>query len=123
MDYKDVKTAIEAEIQDTNKFVNISSNADKHLSEVMKRVASLAKELGQKKILTVKDKTLICGLNEDDHLKLDPEYKAEPPYVYPLFKIHKLCERQIIEKVIPPNRLVHASKFGQNWKMVQTLHI
>ncbi len=60
---------------------------------------------------------LICGLNENNNQKLDPEYKAEPPYVYPLFKIHKLNQNQIEQKKIPPNRLVHASKFGPLYRI------
>ena len=95
----------------------MTNNADKHLPEVMKSVVSLLKELSEKKILMTRDKELICGLNENNNLKLEPEYKAEPPYAYPLFKIHKLSENQIREKKIQSNRLIHASKFGPLYRV------
>ena len=117
MNYEDVQEAIETELYNTDKFEEISKNAHKHLSDVMEKVISLTKELDQKKILTSKDKKLICGLNENNRLKLEPEYRAEPPYAYPLFKIHKLSENEIERKVIPPNRLVHASKFGPLYRI------
>ena len=46
-----------------------------------------------------------------------PEYQPESPYAYPLFKIHKLSSSDIENKKIPPNRLVHASKFGPLYRM------
>ena len=39
------------------------------------------------------------------------------PYAYPLFKIHKLSSSDIANKKVPPNRLVHASKFGPLYRM------
>ena len=117
MSYNDVKETIETELYNQDKFEEISKNADEHLSKVMKKVISLTKELGEMQILTTKDKKLICGLNDNNRLKLEPEYRAEQPYAYTLFKIHKLSEKEIEEKIIPPNRLVHASKFGPLYRI------
>ncbi len=117
MNYNDVKEAIEKELHDGSKFEELNVDADKHRNELSKRVVGMVKNMGNQNILTARDKLLICGLNENDNLKLDPEYKAEPPYVYPLFKIHKLNQTQIEQKQIPPNRLVHASKFGPLYRM------
>ena len=117
MNYNEVKEAIEKELHDPNKFEKVSNNGDKHLSELSKKVVSLVKSLGEKEILTPRDKKLICGLNENNNQKLEPEYRAELPYAYPLFKIHKLSEKQIEEKQIPPNRLVHAAKFGPLYRI------
>ena len=41
-----------------------------------------------------------------------PEFRATVPYAYPLYKVHKLSAEQIINKTIPPARLVHATKEG-----------
>jgi len=43
--------------------------------------------------------------------------KSQSPYVYPLFKVHKLSEEDIKDKKIPPTRLVHASKFGPLYRL------
>ena len=117
LNFDDVTTAIETEILNTDKFEKIANDSDKHLSDIMNRVISLTKKLGEKEMLTTRDKKLICGLNENNNLSLNPAYKAEPPYAYPLFKLHKLTENQIREKVVPPYRLVHASKFGPLYRL------
>ena len=44
-------------------------------------------------------------------------YQPEPPYAYPLFKIHKLSKTDIDNKKVPPSRLVHASKYGPLYRM------
>ena len=117
LNYVDVKSAIETELYNTAKFEKISNNAEIHMQEVQKKTVNLVKNLGWKKQLTDEDKKLICGLNQNNNLMLDPEYKPDQPYVYPLFKIHKLSQVQIEEKKVPPNRLVHASKHGPMYRV------
>ena len=55
---------------------------------------------------------MITGLTEKNKAKQAPEYRAESPYAYPSFKIHKLSMEEIADKKIPPARLIHASKFS-----------
>ena len=69
------------------------------------------------KLITDEDKTLMCGLTSNIHSKQAPEYQPESPYIYPLFKIHKLSGEDIANKKIPPNRLVHASKYGPLYRI------
>ena len=73
--------------------------------------------LTERKMITERDKTLIAGINPNNRPKLAPEYQPEPPYAYPLFKIHKLSREDITNKKIPPSRLVHASKFSPLYRM------
>ena len=60
--------------------------------------------------ITAHDKTLITGITENGGMKQSPVFKSVVPYPYPLFKIHKLSESQISEKVYhsdwytPPDR-------------------
>ena len=77
LNYVDVKTAIETELYNPIKFEQVSNNAESHLQDVMKKVVKVVKDLGWRQYLTERDKTLICGLNENNNLKLDPEYKPE----------------------------------------------
>ena len=82
------------------------------LAFVKQEVRSLAIHMEERKFISANDKTLITGLNHNNRPKLAPEYQPESPYAYPLFKIHKLSNSDIQNKKIPPNRLVHASKFA-----------
>ena len=63
-------------------------------------------------IISKEEKTLITGLTDKNKPKQAPEYRAESPYAYPSFKIHKLSIEDIASKKIPPARLIHASKFS-----------
>ena len=95
----------------------METNSEEQLSYVRDEVRSLSIHLEQRKLITANDKTLITGLNANNRPKLSPEYQPESPYAYPLFKIHKLSNLEIQQKKIPPNRLVHASKFGPLYRM------
>ena len=117
LNFADVKTAIKNELFDTNKFEKLDRNAEQQLNHVKKEVKSLTIELMQRQFITETDKTLIAGLNSNNRPKLAPEYQPESPYAYPLFKVHKLSKEEIAAKKVPPNRLVHASKFGPLYRM------
>ena len=117
MNREDVQSAIEKELFDTTKFEVLERNAEQQLKYVKEEVKWLSIFLEQKKMITGSDKTLITGLTENNRPKLAPEYHPESPYVYPLFKIHKLQATEIAEKKIPPSRLVHASKYGPLYRM------
>ena len=121
MKYSDVEDAVKKEVMDANKFEKVETTADKHILTVWSKVA-VAENLQRNNIISQADKTLITGLTEKNKPKQAPEYRAESPYAYPSFKVHKLSPQDIEEKKIPPARLIHASKFGpaiQMWKMVQ----
>ena len=117
MNFQDVVTAIENKLFDQTKFEKLDRNADQQLKFVKNEVKSLTIDLEQRKLISENDKELIAGLNRNNRPKLAPEYQPESPYAYPLFKIHKLTKAEIISKKIPPNRLVHASKFGPLYRM------
>ena len=108
MNFEDVKTAIKSEIFDINKFTKLKRKADEQLTYVKQEVKELTMKLEEDKYISLNDKTLISGLNAN---------QPESPYAYPLFKIHKLSKEDIEKKKIPPNRLVHASKYGPLYRM------
>ena len=117
MNYSDVRSAIENELFNNNKFIKLDKNADEQLMYVKNEAKSLLIYCEEKKLISDRDKTLITGLTTNNKPKLAPEYQPESPYVYPLFKIHKLTNQEITDKTIPPYRLVHASKFGPLYRM------
>ena len=67
--------------------------------------------------ITPHDKTLITGLNSDNNMKHNPEYRALPPKIWPLFKVHKLSEEEIKVKKMPPQRFINAAKFGPLYRL------
>ena len=76
----------------------------------------MVQKLSEGKI-TEQDKTLITGLNKDGNMLRSPVFRSTIPYAYPLFKIHKLNRQQMEEKVIPPVRLVHATREGPIYRL------
>ena len=102
MNRTDVQTTIEKELFNDNKFNKLDKNAEDQLAYVKNEVKSLTINLAKKKLLTSNDKTLITGLTDKNNPKRAPEYQPESPYIYPLFKIHKLTELEIAETKIPP---------------------
>ena len=109
MNYGDVEEAIKKEIFDERKFEKIPTTADQHIFTVREKVNSVAINLQMNNIISNADKTLITGLTEKNKAKQAPEYRAESPYAYPSFKIHKLSKEDIEQKKTPPARLIPAS--------------
>ena len=50
--------------------------------------------------------------NKNDH-----SFCVRAPYLYPLYKIHKLNKQQIEDKVKPPNRMVTSSVNGPTYRL------
>ena len=117
MNFEDVKTAIESDIFDTNKFMKLERKADKQVTYVKQEVKDITMKLEEDKYISLNDKTLISGLNANNQPKRAPEYQPESPYAYPLFKTHNLSKEDIEKKRIPPNRSVHASKYGSLYRV------
>ena len=87
------------------------------MSEVQKTVKTKVLELFDAGVVTQRDKKLITGLNENNNVMHAHCFKPVVPYVYPLFKIHKLSQEQLESKVIPPIRLVHATEEGPLYRL------
>ena len=112
MNYVDAEEAIKKEIFDERKFEKIETTADQHLFTVRNKINNITINLQTLGIISKEDKTIITGLSDKNHAKQAPEYRAESPYAYPSFKIHKLSTEDIAAKKVPPVRLIHASKFS-----------
>ena len=119
LDYDVVVNTIEKEISDTRKYTKLDSTIEDYMentrTEIVKEV--LAQEhIGH---ITSKDKTIITGLNTDNNMKHSPDYRPVPPKIWPLFKVHKLSEEQIRNKVVPPQRFINAAKHGPLYRLGQ----
>ena len=101
MNYKDVEDAVKKEIFDETKFERIATSADEHILTMRNKVNQLSINLQTNNIISKADKSLITGLSDKNKPKQAPEYRAESPYAYPSFKIHKLSANDIAEKKDP----------------------
>ena len=101
MNYKDVEDAVKEEIFNENKFEKVETTADQHIFTVRGKVNEVAKNLQRNDIIKMEDKILITGLTEKNKAKQAPEYRAESPYAYPSFKIHKMSMEDIANKKSP----------------------
>ena len=95
----------------------IKVKADTHCNNITNKIKDMVVDLHKKNILNEKDKTMITGLNNKNKMKHAPEYRPEAPYIYPLYKIHKLTQEDIENKVVPPSRMVNAAKYGPLYRM------
>ena len=117
MNYVDVEEYIKKEILNRNIFQEVETNADDHLTTVRNKINDTTIKLQENNKISMDDKTIITGLSAKNKPKLAPEYRAESPYIYPSFKVHKLSKEDIDEKKVPPTRLIHASKFSPLYRM------
>ena len=67
--------------------------------------------------ISEEDKKQITGINDKGNMVHAPELRPEVPYAYTLYKVHKLSQEQITAKIVPPARLVHATKGGPLYRL------
>ena len=117
LNYHTVVEEIEKELFDEEKYEVLNVKPDAHCTAVADKAKKMIINLNNSDIISDKDKTCITGLNKNNNMKHAPEYRAEHPYIYPLFKIHKLNQQEIKNKTIPPCRMVNAAKNGPLYRM------
>ena len=70
--------------------------------------------------MTAAERLAITGYTDVGQRKnksLNPCHKVLKPYPVPNFKLHSLTNAQIIEKVLPPIRLISSSRNGPTYKL------
>ena len=55
---------------------------------------------------------MINGINQKGNMPLKPEYIPVTPTIYPAFKVHKLNNSEIENKVLPPARFINSARNG-----------
>ena len=117
MNYEDVIKTLESELHNAENYELISHVPDAHLSTVTKKIQNLSCKLEVEGYITPMDRESITGLNDGMNLKHNPEYRAVDPTIYPAFKVHKLTEKEISDKVVPPARFINNAKFGPLYRV------
>ena len=118
LNYNDVVTTIENELNDPSKFQKIKGDVTKNITKEMRREIDYL--VDNDKLSSI-DRTLITGKTEEGRFKQNPEFKPETPYAYPLYKIHSLSSDEIKQRKIPPFRLVYAMKHGPLYRFEKWL--
>ena len=117
LDYDKVIEVIKNELNDGDKFKKLDISIETKMKNVQNLVKEKAKRFVQEDKITEKDKKLITGLNKDNNMVHSPVFRSTIPYPYPSFKLHKLSSTQIKEKIIPPVRLIHATRDGPLYRV------
>ena len=66
-------------------------------------------------VLSVQDRLFLTGKTERLGYSDDPSFQVSSPYIYPLYKLHKLSREQIIDKIIPPACMVTSAVNGPTY--------
>ena len=118
LNYSDVESAMEKELSQVQKYELQKEDPDAFKKKVVKNTREVIMKLEEEGKISSKDKEIITGLGrETNHLKHNPEFRPSDPTMYPLFKVHKLNEQQIADKMVPPARFVNNTKFGPLYRI------
>ena len=109
--------SVKNELTNPEKFMKLTTPVDEKMKEVEAVINEKVCEKQENGEISEKDKELITGLNKNGNKKHAAEFRASIPYAYPLLKIHNLTKEQLADKVMPPNRLVHATKQGPLYRI------
>ena len=114
LDAKEVEEIMTSELGDTEKYEPLDKDPR---AEIRKTVIQKIETHISSGVLTNVERFYITGKTEKDGYSKQHDFCITKPYMYPLFKIHKLNEEQITQKVIPPVRMVTASVGGPTYRL------
>ena len=86
-------------------------------SRIKSEINDMIEKLVADGVLTLKDRLFLTGRTEKGGYSHDHSFYVNAPYIYPLYKIHKLNASQIAEKVIPPTRMVTSGVRGPTYRI------
>ena len=110
----DSSTVEEATMNDTSKYEALPKDPRKDIrSDIMKLIDNYV----ESSLLTPEDRWYLTGRTLKDGWSHDHSFKMSAPYMYPLYKLHKLSREQIIEKAIPPARMVTSGVNGPTYRV------
>ena len=121
LDYDVVLDTIQEALNDASVFERLDCTVDEHMTLTTNLVKDTVRTEHAAGRIDNSNKKLITGLNERDNMVTSPVFRTSIPYVYPLFKIHKLKLEEIENHVTPPARLVHATRQGPFYRLEKWL--
>ena len=114
LDAELVNDIILSKLNDKKYFVKLK---DDPRSIIKSDIKDLTSNFEDKGLITRNDCFLISGQTGKGGMSHSPSFCVGKPYVYPLFKLHKLSEQNISDKIIPPIRLVTSGVAGPTYRL------
>ena len=72
---------------------------------------------GEEGLLSPEDVFAITGITKNGGMSHGHEFVLKKPHMYLLFKIHKLSQEEIVQKKIPPTRMVTSGVGGPTFRL------
>ena len=117
LDYRTVMDTVKSELEKETKFSKLETSIGEKMEQTQLKVKEAVLKHHHLNIISDEVKKRITGINDKGNMVHAPEIRPEIPYAYPLYKVHKLSQEQIEAKIIPPVRLVHATKGGPLYRL------
>ena len=109
-----VNDIILSRLNDEKNFVKLKSDPRSNIKSEIKHLTS---NFERNNLISRNDCFLISGKTEKGGMSHSPSFRVGKPYVYPLFKLHKLTEQMISDKIIPPVRMVTSGVAGPTYRL------
>ena len=101
-------------LKDDEKFCELDVDPrGKIKSDIKQRVSQFEKD----GLLSRNDCFLITGITDKGGMSHSPSFCVRKTHTYPLFKVHKLSEQMILDRVIPPVRMVTSGVGGPTYRL------
>ena len=104
-----VNDIILSNVSNERNFVKLKEDPRDEIKRTLKKCTLKFEDKG---LLTRQDCFLISGQTENGGMSHSPSFCVKKPHVYPNFKVHKLTEEMIRNKIIPPVRMVTSGVGG-----------
>ena len=108
---------VRSEVEKETKFTKLETSVETKMEQTQQKVKDAVLKHYNLNTISEEDKKRITGINDKGNMVHASEFRPEVPYAYPLYKVHKLSQEQIAAKMVPPARLVHATKGGPLYRL------
>ena len=114
LDAEIVQKIVLETLQNEDKYTKLNKDPRDNIKKELKKMVNKYNGEG---LLANEVKFAITGQTEKGGFSHNHEFCVSAPYIYPLFKIHKLTEKMIKDKTIPPTRMVTSGIGGPTYRL------
>ena len=110
----DVDTIMKETLNEPTKFEELE---DDPRDEIRKQIKATVIDLAKRGFVTLEEVLSISGHTKRGGTSRAHEFVVTKPYMYPLFKLHKLTPEDIKSKTVPPTRMVTSGVGGPTYRL------
>ena len=114
LDAEEVDTIMKNTLEEKDIFKKLP---DDPRDDTKKSIKKMVKDFQEKNLLTAEEVFAISGQTKKGGMARGHEFVVGKPYMYPLFKLHKLSQDEILMKKIPPTRMVTSGVGGPTYRL------